>query len=44
MKQYLDLLTHILEHGEEKNDRTGTGFAEGVYAGGYGRPDPDSEA
>lgn len=25
MKQYLDLLTHILEHGHKKTDRTGTG-------------------
>jgi thymidylate synthase len=25
MKQYLDLLGHILEHGTEKSDRTGTG-------------------
>ncbi len=25
MKQYLDLLTHILDNGEEKHDRTGTG-------------------
>ncbi len=25
MKQYLDLLGHILEHGERKADRTGTG-------------------
>ena len=25
MKQYLDLLAHVLEHGSEKADRTGTG-------------------
>jgi thymidylate synthase len=25
MKQYLDLVNHILENGESKNDRTGTG-------------------
>ena len=25
MKQYLDLLSHILENGNEKTDRTGTG-------------------
>lgn len=25
MKQYLDLVQHILDHGEEKSDRTGTG-------------------
>jgi len=25
MKQYLDLVSHILDHGEEKKDRTGTG-------------------
>jgi len=25
MKQYLDLLEHVLEHGTEKSDRTGTG-------------------
>ncbi len=25
MKQYLDLMRHVLEHGERKSDRTGTG-------------------
>ena len=25
MRQYLDLLGHVLEHGAEKSDRTGTG-------------------
>ena len=25
MKQYLDLLQHVLEHGAQKDDRTGTG-------------------
>jgi thymidylate synthase len=25
MKQYLDLVNHVLEHGNEKRDRTGTG-------------------
>ncbi|MEZ4443372.1 MAG: thymidylate synthase [Polyangiaceae bacterium] len=25
MKQYLDLIRHVLEHGEERKDRTGTG-------------------
>jgi len=25
MKQYLDLMQHVLEHGNEKSDRTGTG-------------------
>jgi thymidylate synthase len=25
MKQYLDLVNHVLKHGNEKSDRTGTG-------------------
>ena len=25
MKQYLDLVRHIIEHGEKKEDRTNTG-------------------
>src|SRR5882757_8060332 len=25
MKQYLDLLSHVMEHGAVKSDRTGTG-------------------
>ena len=25
MKQYLELIRHVLEHGEERPDRTGTG-------------------
>ena len=25
MKQYLDLLTHVLQNGDVKDDRTGTG-------------------
>ena len=25
MQQYLDLLQHILDHGDDKSDRTGTG-------------------
>ena len=30
MKQYLDLLQHVLDHGEERKDRTGTG-TRGVF-------------
>ena len=30
MKQYLDLLEHILKHGELRNDRTGTG-TKGIF-------------
>ena len=25
MRQYLDLLNHVLDHGDKKEDRTGTG-------------------
>ena len=25
MRQYLDLMRHVLEHGDPKTDRTGTG-------------------
>ncbi|MBM3520611.1 MAG: thymidylate synthase, partial [Alphaproteobacteria bacterium] len=25
MRQYLDLMRHVLEHGHRKDDRTGTG-------------------
>ena len=25
MRQYLELMSHVLEHGSEKKDRTGTG-------------------
>ncbi|MCX7274197.1 MAG: thymidylate synthase, partial [Burkholderiales bacterium] len=25
MKEYLDLMRHVLEHGAHKEDRTGTG-------------------
>ena len=30
MKQYLDLLQHVLDHGTERLDRTGTGTV-GVF-------------
>lgn len=30
MKQYLDLLAHVLEHGSDRSDRTGTG-TRGVF-------------
>ncbi len=33
MKQYLELLRHVLEHGAEKSDRTGTGTRSVFWAG-----------
>ena len=30
MRQYLDLLQHVLDHGADRSDRTGTG-TRGVF-------------
>ena len=31
MRQYLDLLQHVLDHGAKKEDRTGHGHSQRIW-------------